>query len=185
MQVSFTGFKNIGCIQSSDSQDFTRAHINIQLTDDYNSKDLSQYKALLNKPGMSIYRNKLNSKFINIATQNKSSKKGNDFTIYVNNCLMPITDENLPMLSFITKLLRRVKETPKSELVVNNDYKTDPDTAKLIIPGFDFRSHYNKENQNEEYYQMSMDIIHSPETVHEGSKLIFGQIQNKMIDYFS
>lgn len=68
MNVSFTGFKNAGflnLVQSSPSQ--IVFDLNAQLTDDFNGKDLSEFRDAMKRSNVgSSFINPVNPNFINI-----------------------------------------------------------------------------------------------------------------------
>lgn len=195
MQVSFTGFKNAGLCHGTEVQNengcFTEKtdlhFLNIQLTDDYNGKDLTTYQQILKKPNMSEYKNNRNKDFINICTHQNISpdNKRNNTVIFLNDKILPINDQNLPIISFIAKLIRRIKETPENKYIVDNDYKAGDEVAKLIIPGVDLYKNFEDSENQDEYYRLTIDNIHAPNHVKAGSSVMFDQIQETMLDYFS
>ena len=197
MQINFTGYKNVGlctCQEANEAsvQDYNlqpqQLHfLNIQLTDDYNGKDLTKFKQLLKDQNMTGYSNPIDTNFLNITTFQDiyQDTKNKNLAIFVNNKPLPINDNNLPIISFIAKLIRRIKETPEDGFVVNNDYKTGPDVAKLIIPGIDLHDEFDDNDNKDEYYRLTIENIHSYPNVHSGTTVMLNQIQEKMIDYFS
>ena len=197
MQINFTGYKNVGLctcqganeasVQDYNLQPQQLHFLNIQLTDDYNGKDLTKFKQLLKDQNMTGYSNPIDTNFLNITTFQDiyQDTKNKNLAIFVNNKPLPINDDNLPIISFIAKLIRRIKETPEDGLTVNNDYKTGPEVAKLIIPGIDLHDEFDDNDNKDEYYRLTIENIHSYPNVHAGTSVMFDQIQEKMIDYFS
>ncbi len=208
MNISFTGIKNMGyqLIQYREAyyEDGTTEYLNpgedidkddydsdveehyltVQLTDDYNGKDLTEFKNKLKTAD--IEGNPLhpvNSSLLNITVCKENLT--DDFTkpmisLYLNDATEPleINDKNLSILSFVAKLLKRVSVSKDKDFVVNKDY-LESDAATSIIIGEDLREDFGK------YYDQMIDQAHSPEVVRNGAGEMSDILQQRMIDYFS
>jgi hypothetical protein len=204
MQVSFTGFKNVGFVPSkiyptigkdengqsihSDDIYVDINTINLQLTDDSNGKDLSEYKNQIRGLKNKYEMHPVNSDFLNISTlkghideDGVQIEPEDSFAILVNGKPLPIKDENLPIISYIAKLLKRVQNQKEHEFVVNNDYISGDDVGKSMVLGHDLSKTFDSRRD----YMLGVQIMHNPSQVHDGAKNILDDITEKMIEYFS
>ncbi len=192
MNIHFTGIKNIGYekrtynkydeeYKERDDEHF----IHIQLTDDYNGKDLTEFRTKMRKTGLRNYTHPVmpNTLCLMISKDVISNNlgKSTDYQIYINDAdeELKINDDNIPMISFIARLLNRIKSTPNNEFIVNRDYLTDDDTAESIILGEDLRKTYG------DRYDRKIREIHSPELVKKGAEDMNNVLQEIMMDYFA
>lgn len=208
MNISFTGIKNMGYqyrqyreayyedgsteyldpdedIDKDDyDNDIEEHYLTVQLTDDYNGKDLTEFRNQLKKAD--IVGNPLhpvNSNLLSIAVCKENLTEDcvkPMISLYINDVAEPleINDKNLSILSFIAKLLKRVSNCKDKDFVVNKDY-IENDAATSIIIGDDLREDFGK------YYDNLIDQAHSPEVVRNGAGEMCDIVTQRMIDYFS
>jgi hypothetical protein len=200
MQVSFTGFKNVGYVPVvyypavAKDEEGNEVHskdvfldiksLNLQLTDDVFGKDLSEYKDKLSHAKFEPASHPISSDFVNISTIEPHANGEiykDQFLISLNGREVEVKDENLPMLSFLAKLVRRVSEQPAEKFVVNNDYVNGDEVASSICLGHDLSEDFETPDD----YKKGILYIHNPVQVHDGAQDIKEQIDDKMLDYFS
>lgn len=205
MQVNFTGIKNIGFIQScciykpAEHSNGTNTVItqeeyplqrdgylmNIQLTDDYNGKHLTNFKKALEKSGLSFYEYKhpVNKNFLNILATEDTYDEGefeesySDFTL--NGKPLEVTDKTLPLFSYLAKLVREISLKPKKEFVVNSDYLASDDLNEGLIIGQDMQKICGKD-----FEKVILDA-HDPKFVKNGAAAIDNIIMDTMENYFT
>ena len=205
MQINFTGIKNIGYENSSinyvdkkfspdakailgvgDSTIKTECHwLNIQLTDDYNGKHLSGYKKAMQDSGLSTkdYRNPINGNFLNFLV---SEEVYDDLGVvvaedefYINDQKVYLSDETLPIFSYISKLIREISKKPEKDFIVNRDYLTSEDASKGIVIGNDLQKHYAGDYDNE------IKRIHNPRKIKVGAEIMDKIVMNEVGSYFN
>ena len=213
MNINFTGIKNIGyetrqtratyyddgssefvCPEKDiDKEDYDENvydediydhYITVQLTDDYNGKDLTEFKNKIKNTKFKDYLHPENPDLVSFSisktdfTDEYATKPEVDF--YINDCAdaLEVKDENMALFSYFGKLLKRIGEMKDNEFVVNKDY-IENDAARSIIIGDDLREDYG------EYYNQIMDQVHSPEVVRNGAKEMDKILLDRIIDYFS
>lgn len=120
MQISFNGIKNTSSVIFKNEQEkYTDYNVSIQLTDDYNGKDLTKYKKVLSKVAPQ-FKHPTNSNFLHIGFFNDSN---DDITIMtVNGESIEPKDENLPLFSFIAKLTKCIANAQDKDFIHNRDY---------------------------------------------------------------
>ena len=195
--INFTGIRNIGYErrnymqkhydEATDSQfkDQEEEHfINIELTDDYNGKDLTEFKNVLKTSTLSNYTNPIHPNFLNIGISKEvvteDFNKTKDYQVWINDAdsELFVNDKNLRMFSYIAKLLKRIENTPDKNFVVNNDY-LNYDAKDSVILGEDLEKTYGK------YYNQAIRDIHSPEHVKRGAGEMNDLVKDMMFDYFA
>lgn len=202
MQINFTGIRNIGYErryyeQSSandpneefDDEYFEEKEqehfINIELTDDVFGNDLTEYKNIIKTTDLKNYTNPINPNFLNIMMSKDEVKtnleKITDYQFWINDSEneFVVNDQNLKMLSFIAKILRRISNTPDEKFVVNQDYLNNDDAKDSVILGEDLKETYG------EYYDDAKLQIHDPEHIKNGAKKMNNILQEVMMDYFA
>ena len=105
MQINFTGIKNISSTRiMSPDNNMEAVVINAQLTDDYDGKDLSNFKETLARSGVKEnYLNPVNQNFVNIIGQKVLTENGIDTKIILNNTPLPAKRNTVPLFSFLAK----------------------------------------------------------------------------------
>ncbi len=158
--------------------------INIELTDDFNGKHLSEFKKALKNSNLPYadYVNPINSKFLNIYLTDDiiedDDGKFKDNVLYVNNLEVELKDKTLPIFSYIAKLISEIAHKPKEEFVVNKDYFASDDAKEGILFGD------NMEDIYKEDYLEVMEDIHDPQNVKNGAKKMNNVIMEFMSKYF-
>ncbi len=215
MDINFTGFKNIGSISanlndlmivgknelkitSSPGNRINAKILNIHLTDDYNGKDLAEFYKTAKKSSLNNYLNFVNKDFLNILfvkNNYERAAKG----IFINNSPLELKDENLSFLSFLSKLLNRISETPSDKLIINKNYLESEDASKALVLMYDLKDVITKaftpKSGNDIFKGIAKGIgnknyddfiknAHSYDIVHSNVKNMFNILQDTMIDYF-
>ena len=197
MNINFTGIKNIGyetrtyrqlVPESINSREFSEEEqehfINLELTDDYNGNDLSEYKRIIRTTDLQNYTNPVNPKFLNImiskdvVKDNIGSQK--NYQIWINDSTneLEIKDQNLPMISFIAKILTKISNTPENQFIINKDYINGDDAKIAIVMNENFEDTYKN------YYPQKIKQVHSPNNVKNGAAKMNEAIKDMMFDYF-
>ncbi len=202
MQINFTGIKNIGYErryyeQSSvndqneefDDEDFEEKEqehfINLELTDDIYGKDLTEYKNIIKTTNLRNYTNPINPNFLNLmiskAEVTDHLGKAKDYQLWINKSdnEFIVNDQNLKMISFIAKILRKISNTPEEKFIVNKDYINSDDAKNGVALG------ENLEETYEQYYDEAIKQIHDPKNVKKGALEMNNILQEIMIDYFA
>jgi len=181
MQVSFTGIKNTGFLKVITPSTKTKAAVlNMQLTDDYNGNDLSEFKKLIKVPGFyEKYINELDKEFVNIvATYSESEYGSKSLSFYLNGSELKPQRKTMPLYTFLAKITRNFANTPKEKCIVNSDYLASDKARYGIYPGVDLRSTCESAG-----YEKMLSTLHSPEITKKGALIINDLIQEKMMDY--
>lgn len=191
MNVSFTGIKNIGYEYreyDEGNEDFndnsTEHFLTVQLTDDFNGKDLTEFRNKVKTSTLKDYFHPVNPDLLNICMAKEvisdNLAKSSELSIYINDSEdeLHVEDKNLTMLSYIAKLLTKISKLPDHKIKVDENY-LEIDAQKSIILGNDLRSDYG------EYYDDIIHQVHSPDTVKQGAAEMSKILTDKMIDYFS
>ena len=204
MQINFTGIKNIGYENSSinytnkkvspevrallgvgDSTIKTECHwLNIQLTDDYNGNHLSGYKKAMQDSGLSTreYRNPINGNFLNfLVSEEVYEDLGVEIAedeFYINDEKVYLTDETLPIFSYISKLVREISKKPEKDFIVNRGYLTSEDAKRGIVIGNDLQEHYAGD------YNKEIKRIHNPKKIKKGAEIMDKIVMNEVGSYF-
>ncbi|MGN0030664.1 MAG: hypothetical protein ACI37Q_01760 [Candidatus Gastranaerophilaceae bacterium] len=210
MNINFTGIKNVGylhrnlreayddenetvryldpdddSIEKEDyDADIDEHYLTVQLTDDYNGKDLTEFRNVLKRS--KIVGNPLNSNDSAIVSFAVTKEYPTDefespqTYFYLNECddPIPMEDKNLGLISFLAKLVTRVSKTENKDFLVNRDY-LDSIAATSMIYGENLKAEFGKN------YDKEIRIAHSPQIVRDGAKEINKLVQERMFDYFS
>ena len=132
--VSFTGVRNIGgCTNTRMVRG--SSHISVfnnmilQLTDDYNGADLSEFKKLISKCNTTNwYKNFPGDNRVFHFMTNYSADMEKEFSesvpaLYLNYQIIPVRKETLPIFSFIAKMTRKISTMKDSEFKRSDDFK--------------------------------------------------------------
>ena len=158
--------------------------LNIELTDDFNGKHLSEFKKALKNSNLPYadYVNPINSKFLNIYLTDDiiedDDGKFKDNVLYINDLEVELKDKTLPIFSYIAKLISEIAHKPKQEFVVNKDYFDSDDAKEGIVFGD------NMEDIYKEDYLEVMEDINDPQNVKNGAKKMNNVIMEFMNKYF-
>ena len=197
INTSFKGIKNIGytmnnanvvfqnSLQTDESMDFadnyngtkpsnsTLRLINMQFTDDFKGKHLTEYKKIMKD--YPEYHNKVNNQFLNFI--HMSNDKESFFV--VNNRILPIKDENLKLLSFIARTIKEISKKNTKDFIVNNDYFQSEDFSQGFMLNFDLSMICP-----EQYLNQLGHSFHKPENVKSGAKNMMDDMTKVMLNYF-
>jgi len=195
MQVNFTGFTNTayhtdksyptfydedGNLKYSTEHYVKTDCINTQLSDNKNGRDLTDFYDALAKSEIKDAKNPLDSRCVNFAII-EAHPDTHAFQFIMNNKNLEINDENIPIISFITKLLKNISNGQKADFDLTDEYMNDMNTPRKIVLGLDIRDNFS----NQEDFQNYMEYIHDPEVIKSGSEDMLNHVTEKMIDYFS
>lgn len=95
--------------------------MNLQLTDDFNGKDLAEFSNVLAKSGIPISKymcNEVNKDFLNIAItaddnyDDLTNSISTDYEVYLNDVELKLKDKNLSVFDYLAKLTKRIMSTP-------------------------------------------------------------------------
>ena len=189
--VNFTGLKNIGgisCYQQHLQGNFQKQqdYLLVHLTDDYNGHDLAEFNEVVKKcqPDLGVCTFEPGSRFIQIMTKTVN-EADNEFNVsapqlFVNNKLVPVTDNTLPLFSYVAKLTRKIQNMDDKEFVYNKDFKYGLAGRTFMISGFDMINFANRENVSVDEI---MDKLYCPMTAKRKAQIINSNIQKQMLDY--
>lgn len=185
--ISFTSIKNISAVPctvrsstTADPKDYIKANaINVEL-DNYDSNDLFEYNKALESSTIPNVKHPVNPNFLNITTIKRyPDKDSKNFHILINNKELMVEDKNLAMLSFITKLLKKVSNFEESDFFIEKDYIIGDEAPRATCIGKDLRDYEDDD------YLLTLASIHCADQVTDISKEAYDDISKRMIDYFS
>lgn len=130
--ISFTGISNIAqCEFRRTPRTFSKS-LSMILKDDFNGKDLTEFKSVINKitDNPAYFKNEDTPNLLNIENFADETGRG----LFVNGSLVELNDKNLPMFSYLAKLTKRIAKMPEKEMVVNRDY-VEFEAANNLISG--------------------------------------------------
>ena len=194
-KINFCGFKNVGYFRriACDGNPFEQNvkntfidenFLNIQLLDDFNGKDLSEFKKLLSTTDMARTQNPIGRDFVNLAVVKEHSVENgqlvDDYTFFINDDRLDVNDGNLKFLSYIVKLVRRISETPEEKFVKNVDFVDGFEANRAIILGEDI-----DEIGREAGLPFMRKSLYNPKNAKDGATHMFNEMQNVMTDYFA
>ncbi len=197
MQINFTGIKNAGYEvrryrqyfeNDGDHCDFNELEdehfLNIQLSDDIDGKDLTEFRDNVKRTGLKNYSHPIYPNMLSLAISKDVVQEGYakniDYQVYINeaNKELALNDDNLFMFSYLSKLLNRIADTPNHKLKVEDAYLKADEAAESVILGENLKKTYG------EAYSYEMQRIHSPKIVKEGAAKMAKLIQEMMMQYF-
>lgn len=183
-KISFTGLRNIGAYQwrvPYVAPNVKRTHMIVNLVDDYNGKDLSEYKQLIKKykgENGSLLFDK-DSNFLHIMTSVFKNK--NDIPeLAINGNVIEPKKETLPLFSYVGKLVRRISNMKDKEFDIRQDFKYGPDGDTFVVP---FLSITDLAEIHEVDAKKLIDRVYSPENNRRVAKTIDEHIMRQMLDY--
>lgn len=168
-KVTFTGIKNISyCMdRSRDFNDVLTKErwLNIELT----GHDLHKFRHVLKKSGLSKrdYTHPIQDNFLNINTYSIP----NEDAIAINNNLLEVNDETLPMFTELAKVTKKIFNKKDSKFVCDEKYLDSDSFNKGLL-------------MDKSLDDLTSTQFHMPEHVREGAKSINGVIQRVMEKYF-
>ncbi len=191
MNINFTGIQNIGYKVQDYQVENSRTYkqkcdehfINLQLTNDENGNDLTEFKNKLATSDIASNINYNHPDYLNIIFSKETiidyDDKSTDLNIIINDeDELEVNDRNLPLLSHIAKLLTRISQSDDDQFMITKEY-LENDAATAIIPGENLEDEYG----NDYFYKIVQD--HSPKTVKQGATKMSEILTERMIDYFS
>ena len=155
--ISFTGIKNIADIGYQKSNSTISSALSMVLTDDYKGKDLTEFKAVLERVAKKSknFRHKDGVEFINLEKRDDMYGKSVEDSVkfYLNGKEVEVKDENLPIFSYLAKLTKKIANMDKKDMIINEDYKQFEASSKLVygedidsfhLQGLDYPEYYNR-----------------------------------------
>ena len=137
MTVSFTGIKNVGYLMNgSAEQGIYKRAINLQVTNDEDGNDLDKFEEVLKETGTE-YRYHMDTPGL-ISFLMAKQRKDNHMCTYdfvLNNNELEINDENLPIFSYLGKILTRISEMEERDMVVDDSVYMDNEIYKHTTLG--------------------------------------------------
>lgn len=188
MRISFTGIKNPGYyayviqpVSNDEENDYSPElvkvkYINMELT----GNDLFEYKNKLNSSDVHYLSHPINPDFLNIGIVKGELEQDRGTYFYLNGNLIDIEDENLPIISFMAKVLKQLKLNPQNSIIDKNYYKSDIASQTLML-GTDLRDYYS---YNEDCTE-DLKSYHNLKNVSYEADKMLDYMTDKMIDYFS
>lgn len=169
-KISFTGVKNMSyCLDKArDLNDVITKErwLNVELS----GRDLHKFRKAFKKSNLAKrwYTNPVQDNFLNINTYSIPSEDA----IAINNNLLEVTDETLPMFTELARLTRKIIKKEKSEFICDETYMNSKafNTALLMDKEFD---------------DLTSTQFHMPEKVKKGAAEINKVIQRIMEKYFN
>lgn len=195
MDITFTGIKNpvhysttiyktLGYSKNqpvfSPYEYIKMNYLNMELTDDFNGKDLTEYRKKLGASAVEYYKHPINRNSINIAILKGELDEDKGKYLYLNGNNIDIEDGNLPIISFMTKKLRELSESSQRVSIDKNFYTTD-EAANSIILGHDLRDDYQYMIEDP---LPDLKKYHSYENIKNGANEMFKLLNDLMMDYF-
>lgn len=182
--ISFTGMKNTAYEHIWDSECGSELFVlNTQFTDDYNGKDLTEYRKMINRAG-STFRNDINPNFMNVTFIRTPERRGDVYyELFLNGKAFERTDKNLHIFDFIARTAEKLLDKKPSEFVTNKDYLESEDFSHSIIWNADLKEIYQNSGYND--YHQHVREMHDPEFVKIGAKAFKSCLNEIMVDYFA
>ena len=174
--VSFTGISNIGSIVYQRNQKSISQGLSMVLRDDFNGKDLAEFKSVIGK----------------VADKSKNFKNANDPNvlhvecrtdvnhfdeIFLNGKKLDVNRENLPVFTYLAKVTRRILGMSDKEMVVNQSYKEFEAVNNLVYNG------KNLVPENKKMIEENVDQFFDKNTVRKGAKTTNDFIQDLMMKF--
>ncbi len=195
MQINFTGTQNTaqynqlfypimqdenGRTFYSKNQYITACHFNTELTDDVFGQDFTKYKEVLENSAMPEAKNNIYSRFMNISTL-RPNYSPEDINIFLNGIPVNICDENISLISFISKILNKISKQPENEFTISGDYSVVDDGSIAVAYG----QNVEENSISDEDFLNTIIAIHDPKNIKNGVNEMIKNITDRMIDYFS
>lgn len=182
MNIDFTGIKNIGYLnrkfttgnseeESGCKTTYDQKYLTVQLKDDYYGNDLTEFKKALSSSDLVGALNPIGNDFLNISIDSETYEedmiKDSVVNYYINDKELEINDKNLKLIGVVSRLLKRISETPEDKLVYNRDFVNGDDSDNAIVLN---------ENLMESFGPIYFNVknsIYSPTQVIKGSGVMF------------
>lgn len=179
MSISFTGFKNISTVKFVDPSipnDYYMYSMTMQLTDDYDGKDLSIFKKTVQQPSTFQYAPLEDSRFVNVQLVKTPDQ---DAYMCVNGEPLLPNRDTLGMFSVVAKLLKRVRDAVPEQMVINRDYVCSDEYDNMVIPGHNLR-----EFLGDNYESIAGDLV-LPQVVKTQAGETLQGLEDIMMDYLA
>ncbi len=172
--INFTGIRNIGTIK------FSREKVNCHslsmiLNDDFNGKDLTEFRDALKKIDISRRLAFLNDDTLSAVNIECLETFDNQRYIALNGSPLHC-DKDIPLFSYLAKLTRKITKMPEKDMVVNNDYKYFEAKDKLI-------SDFEIEDYENLAASGAAESIFNRQAVKRGASMVNSKIQDIMNHY--
>lgn len=195
MQINFTGIQNTaqynqifypimqdenGRTFYSKNQYIKACHFNTELADDVFGQDLTKYKEVLEGSAMPEAKNNIYSRFMNVSTL-RPNYSPEDVNILLNGIPVEICDENISLISFISKILNKISKQPENKFIMSGDYSVIDDGSISVAYGQNLEENCT----SDEDFLDTIIAIHDPNNIKNGVNEMIENITDRMIDYFS
>ncbi|MBD5402174.1 hypothetical protein HDR58_05175 [bacterium] len=194
MNINFTGINNPGFYYSQlykvvgqnengeylydPNESVNVCYLNTELTDDFNGKDLSNFRKSLKASKLEDAIHPMNSNSLNVGLLKGELSNDNGLYLFINGNLINIEDEKLPVISYVTKLLKQIGNSSK-EITTDPLHFLSDEAANSLVLGQDVRVDFSKEEVLESMYNM-----YSEDNVRSGSDEMFNLLNKRMLEYF-
>ena len=190
--IAFTGIRNVGgCtntrILKGSSQISVSNNLILQLTDDYNGADLSEFKKLINKGNTKNWFKNFpgDNRVFHVMTHYGADME-KEFSetvpsLFINYKLVPVERETLPIFSFIAKITRRISNMADSEFKRSDDFKYGIIGRIALVAQCDFAEVAKKAKMNFEEFMDNVPF--SNDASRETAEVINKNINEQMKDY--
>lgn len=185
-RINFTGLQNMGgAFLSQESDGYYPIRTNMllaNLTDNYDNKDLTEYRNVLKKCGLGrIYEFEPDRTFVHLLTQTGDS----EFSVpklYLNQVEVVPEKKTIPLFSYLAKLTRKIVNMEDKDFFVTDEFKFGPEGDSYVIPGKSIMeiSAFNKIDN-----ELMLNQTYSPLTSRIAAQKINNDIQSQMADYFA
>lgn len=192
MDTTFTGIKNLSYLKIQHAnqetkianQPLDRYVLNMQLTDDANGNDLTNFRSLLQKTGIQLRNHPINPEFLNIEIFTNSAHSESGRIIFLNRTGLKIKDDILSMMSYIGKLLKRITNMKEQEFRLDEQYCIPENLCKSTLMGQDILE-ILPQNLSITKQRNVIANLHSEQNVKDGTTKMFNIFQDEMLDYLS
>lgn len=192
MDTTFTGIRNLSYLKihhanqktKIPSEPMERYVLNMELTNDATGNDLAEFQTLLKKTGLRTQKHPLNPNFLNIEMFTNSGYSDTGRVIFLNRVGIKITDNMLPMMSFVGKLLKRISNMREQDFQFDRLYWTSNNVSKNTLMGEDILEFVPNGLSIKEQVEIIRGL-HSPTAVANGCKKMSKIFTDEMVDYFS
>lgn len=121
--ITFTGIKNIGYTKAYTHQydfDSTRNIINMQLTDDKQHKDLTEYKKIIGQnPNL---QNTVDDRFLNVEVEFLKCEDISGVKTKINGVTLMPAEDNSKIIGFAQRMIKRISHFKEKDFKKDNAY---------------------------------------------------------------
>ncbi|MBE7712797.1 MAG: hypothetical protein E7Z87_03545 [Cyanobacteria bacterium SIG26] len=182
--INFTGLKNIGGYNGplpTVPDPIRKCHLIVQLTDDTNGNDLTEYKRIINNAEPHIGNTKFipEDEFVHIMTSVVDD--GEDIPeLAVNSKIIPPKTETMPLFTFIAKLTKRIAAQQNKDFNCDYLFLNNSESDRYVVPLLSI-------SDIAEYIKLPKNIvkvaIYSPRMGRKVAQEINDNICQQMFDY--